>query len=208
VMYDELYDMLVDAGAQPETILGGMTTEEYSGRQEWFDAHPEFTFWDAPKGTPGHTDDAPMPPFAYRIPGPAEVSEPEDLYRHVADSSIIVTPGVPVQGIPDAKPEGRFITPAWEFNPTRSFLAESDDFSVPEFWRKQVVWEGDPMDNLSAAERIALIEGQILDIHLPAVAAGTVRFSTAAEITALYREVEPCLDLVDDQDLSEFVEER
>ncbi len=201
VPYDELYDSLEAIGAGPETILGGMLFDDYSVSQVWFDAHPEFTFWDGPGGTVGHVDDQALPPFAYRAPLPDDVDVPEDLLRHVADSPVIVTPALPPppQAV-DAKPEGRFVTPSWSFYPTRQFLAPPDDTSVPEEWR------ADPADptSQSMGEVIGEAEELLVTEILPLVNTGQVQFSTVAEVTALYEQWEVCLDLEDGEALSAY----
>ena len=202
VMYDEIHDRLAALNADPVMLLGGMTFDEYATRQTWFDDHPGFTFWDAPSVTEGHTDDMPMPPVVYRVPEPQDVAVNTDLYQHVAASPVIVTPDLQFRlDFLASKPAGRYLVPSWKFEATRWFLADPDDLSVPDEWRKDPDPEPGSGDNLTATERIARIEAELISEILPLVDQGLVVVTQAAGITDLYVQPEACLDLADGDDL-------
>ncbi len=201
VPYIDVYTSLVDAGAEPETILGGSTFDQYLGMQDFFDTNPGFVYWDAPLATPGHTDDKPTPPMLYRIAQPKDTAVVDDLYVHVADSPIIVTPGLPSElpMMTKQKPQGRYLSPSYVFYPTRHFLGEPDDDSLPPIWRKSK-----PTDR-TAAELIADEAARLDDQLLPLVDEGAVKFATVRQVVDLFLEHEPCLDLTDGQDMTGFL---
>jgi hypothetical protein len=144
------------------------------------------------------------------VPEPDDVTEIPDLYKHVADSMVIVTPAVASQAAqlgpitPDQwlanKPKGRFIVPAYIRYGTRGFLAEPTDTSVPSQWRA-------PNSAMASA---AMIDNavEMVDVTLaPYLADGTIEFKSISEIIELYRTYEHCLDLTDGMDLSGYVVE-
>ena len=207
VAYDELFLRLDALDAAPAMILGGITFEAYQQKQAWFDANPGWSFWGAPSATLGHVDEASMPPFAYRIAAPSEVSAVSDLLWHRAGSQIVVTPGLPANPaqMMAAKPAGRFVTPAYYFRATREFLADPSNTSVPELWRKRTDGTSPAYgENLTSQELIdqtrTLIETEIL----PLVQEGEVQFATVSEILAMYEKNESCLELQDGDDLSSY----
>ncbi len=207
VPYDALYDRLLAAGAAPEKVLGGMTFEAYLAKSAWFQAHPDYAFWGAPTATVGHVDDQPAPPMVYRIAAPGSVTQVADLYHHEASSPILVTVGLPpaINGWASFKPVGRYLSPSYLFEATRFFLAEADDTSVPARWRQDPTGSRPPDLNRSEAEVLAQTR-LLLETRLqPQVDQGLVEYKTVGDLLRLYQEVEHCLDLQDQQDLSAFI---
>ncbi|MBI5542829.1 MAG: hypothetical protein HY901_02995 [Deltaproteobacteria bacterium] len=208
VPYDEVYRRLVSLGARPQMILGGMTFNDYLKKQAWLDLNPGFVFWGAPTATINHLDDKPAPGVVYRIPPPMSVREVADLYKHVASSPLIVTPGLPSEPslMLDAKPTGRYISPAYVFHATREFLADPTDTSVPAKWRKRIDGSKPQFGaNQTAAELIAEVSQKITSAYAPLVEQGKLEHATVGRIVELYLSHEPCLDLSDGQDLGSLV---
>ncbi|MBI5057962.1 MAG: hypothetical protein HZB61_15235 [Nitrospirae bacterium] len=208
VPYDEVYTMLEMNYAQPLKILGGMTHDKYKASQVWFDANPGFAFWGAPLQTSNHINDKAPPPMVYRIAEPKDIYDYYDLYRHVASSSIIATPGVPsdVTKMFQIKPVGNYITPSYELYATRYFLAEPDDTSVPRIWRKRLDGTQTPgAGNRTASEIINSVAYKIQNELQPLILQGKLEFKTVGEIINLFKQYEQCLDIRDNQDLCDFV---
>lgn len=208
ISYDVLHARLNALDAEAPKIFGGMTFDAYRQKQAWFDANPGWTFWAAPSASPGHVDDAPMPPFAYRVAAPGEVSSVSDLRVHRASSPIVVTPGLPGNPVQmlALKPEGRFVTPAYFFHATREFLADPSDTSVPPAWRKRTDGSMPPFgENLSAQELIEQTRVLVETELLPLAQDGKVEFVTVRELIELYEKNESCLDLQDGEDLTGYV---
>ncbi|MBF0430200.1 MAG: hypothetical protein HQK83_02890 [Fibrobacteria bacterium] len=202
VPLDSIYKMEIEAGAHPRKQIGGMTVGKYMQSEDWFNKNPGWSHWTGPFQSPGHVGDASPPPFAFRIPLPADVSETIDLYKHVASSPVVVTGSIPsaVNSWSSAKPTGAYISSSYWFEATRFFMAESDDQSVPAQWRKV---PGN-VRMMTSAEKIAKIETALKDTYLPLQSEGKLEFMNPGEVVDMYKRYEHCLDLVDGQDLSGY----
>ncbi|UCH80062.1 MAG: hypothetical protein JSW20_09955 [Nitrospiraceae bacterium] len=100
------------------------------------------------------------------------------------------------------KPTGHYISPAYDFNATRHFLADDKDLEIPAQWRKPANLSDDQMkDSMTSDEIIKATAIKIKKELLPLVKEGKVEFKKVNEIIDLYRNNEPCLDLIDNQDL-------
>lgn len=210
VSYEELYDRLLLADADPRAYLGGVAFDRYTGMQQWFEARPDFSVWESATvdGGEGHDNDQPAPMLLHRAPWPDEVSEVPDLYVH-REGGVLVTPAVasiavgfgridPEQWLIQ-RPSGRFFTVVYLRYGLRGFLAAPGD-AVPERW-----WATDPEQQANAQIEQAV---EIARSMQPWIDSGEIVPLHLSELIELYERFEPCLDLSDGMDLSGYLPSR
>jgi hypothetical protein len=207
VLYDDLFDRLAAADADPQRYLGGMVFDEYRARQDWFERHPMFALWEAPTVSIDHVDDVLAPALAYRAPMPELVDVVEDVFFVDAASTVIVTPAVasvtPGPGSVDAdlwvanKPAGRFLAPAYIRLSLRDLMATPEDTDVPEQWRTDDPYKQVDGVVADAVDTVARLQ--------PYVDRGEIAWTPISAVVAAFTRYESCLPLADGDDLSDYI---